>query len=562
MEHSALHATQLVGVLLTLAAPLLALIVLLPARDVAAFTSTAGRLDDDLLVRTARSTALVAAVGGVACFLNLIVQVAEFEGVTLLAGAEPSLVFRFATATTVGRLTVTRGSLLLLAAALAWWLSRDVERARRRVVWLPLLAVGIGAAVTTALVTHAAAQPTGREGAIALHFLHVVAAASWLGVLGHLFLTRRALLGATDAEQVRLVAAIVGRFSPMALTAGLALLVTGSVATWLYLGTPTAVLTSAYGLTLATKLGLLVPLVAGGFVNYRYVRPALLRLAEPSATGPLTTGAPPEVLRRLVRTIELEVSVGLVLVITAGILASVSPPTPQGEGRLTEAQTAAILEPRMPRTDIVDPSTWVGSATRTEDDLKYSEFMHQWSGALVILLGLAWLVQSVGGDSLAARIAAWVWPAAFVPFAVFVAIASDPEVWPLGTVSPLVALTDPIVLEHRVGALMIVVLAWLGLREARRGGPHRPLGHALPIVMVVGSLLLLGHAHSSFSASDSLTTLINVQHAVLGGLGVLAGMVRWLQLRQLVPQRLAAFLWPTLVLAIGLFMTLSYRELV
>src|SRR5690606_26026917 len=174
----------------------------------------------------------------------------------------------------------------------------------------------------------------------------------------------------------------------------------------------------------------------------------------------------------------------------------------------------------------------------------------------------AWLVQSVGGDSLAARIAAWVWPAAFVPFAVFVAIASDPEVWPLGTVSPLVALTDPIVLEHRVGALMIVVLAWLGLREARRGGPHRPLGHALPIVMVVGSLLLLGHAHSSFSASDSLTTLINVQHAVLGGLGVLAGMVRWLQLRQLVPQRLAAFLWPTLVLAIGLFMTLSYRELV
>src|SRR5690606_29285142 len=129
------------------------------------------------------------------------------------------------------------------------------------------------------------------------------------------------------------------------------------------------------------------------------------------------------------------------------------------------------------------------------------------SGVLVCLLALAWLVQSVGGESAAARAAAWIWPALLVPFAIFVAIASDPEVWPMGHVSPLVALTDPIVLEHRIGALMIVVLAVLGWREARHGGANRPLGRALPIVMIAGSLLLLGHAHSSFSASDSLTTI-------------------------------------------------------
>jgi hypothetical protein len=322
------------------------------------------------------------------------------------------------------------------------------------------------------------------------------------------------------------------------------------------------VLSSSYGLTLLTKLSLLAFLLAGGFVNYRRVRPALLRLAAtPEA---LTAGAAPGrlVLTRLVRTIELEVTVGLLVIATAGILAGVSPPTRAGEGLLTRQQIDSVLTPRAPRTAIVDPATWVGSASRTDDDLRYSEFMHGWSGVLVCVLALGWLAQSLGGDGKVARVAAWVWPAALVPFALFVAIASDPEVWPMGTVSPWTALTDPIVLEHRIGALMIVLLAVLGWREARSGGVDRPLGRALPLVMIAGSLLLLGHAHSSFSSSDELTTLINVQHAVLGGLGLIAGVVRWLELRDLVPRRVAGVVWPVLVLAIGLFMALSYRELV
>lgn len=80
---------------------------------------------------------------------------------------------------------------------------------------------------------------------------------------------------------------------------------------------------------------------------------------------------------------------------------------------------------------------------------------------------------------------------------------SDPEVWPLGPVGPIAALANPVVLEHRAGALMVVVLAWLGLRDERRGGDDRPLGHALPILMIGGSLLLLAHAHSGFGSTES-----------------------------------------------------------
>lgn len=563
MEHSALHAAQLLGVLLVLAAPLLALLVLLPARRTAALTSASGRTSDRLLRRTARAAAWAGAIGAAACFLNLVVQVAEFEGVTILAGTDRDLLWRFATATTVGRLASLRGLLMLLAAVASWRLAGRPTRFRSAAAWLPTLVLGLGAAVVWAMVSHAAAQPRGRELAVALQFAHLLGAAGWVGILGHLFLVRETLATAGDAQEVRLAAAIVGRFSPLALLAAAVLLATGATGTWFYLPSPAALLTSSYGLTLATKLTLLAILLGGGFVNYRIVRPALLRLAAgPAAPAAGPDGAARAVLQRLVRTIELEVTVGVLVVTTAGILAGISPPTAQGEGMLDAAQIASMTTPRMPRTQIVDPATWVGSASRTDDDLRYSEFMHGWSGVLVILLGVAWLVQSVGGDGRAARIAGWVWPAAFIPFAVFVAIASDPEVWPMGTVSPWVALTDPIVLEHRVGALMIVLLAVLGWREARRGGRDRPLGRALPVVMILGSLLLLGHAHSSFSASDRLTTIINVQHAILGGLGVIAGAVRWLEIRDLLPRRAARIVWPTLVIAIGVMMAFGYRELV
>lgn len=563
MEHSALHAAQLLGVLLVLAAPLLALLVLLPARRTAALTSASGRTSDDLLRRTARAAAWAGLIGAVTCFLNLVVQVAEFEGVTILAGTDRDLLWRFASATTVGRLASLRGFLVLLAAAASWRLAARPTRFRSGVAWLPTLVLGLAAAAVWAMVSHAAAQPSGRELAVALHFLHLLGAAGWIGVLGHLFFVRATIASADDAQEVRLAAAMVGRFSPLALLAASLLLATGATGTWFYVPSPTALLTSSYGLTLATKLVLLAILIGGGFVNYRIVRPALLRVAaDPAGLTGRPDGAARALLVRLARTIELEVTVGVLVVITAGILAGISPPTAHGEGMLDAAQIASMTTPRAPRTQIVDPATWVGSASRTDDDLRYSEFMHGWSGVLVILLGVSWLVQSVGGDGRAARVAGWVWPAAFIPFAVFVAIASDPEVWPMGTVSPWVALTDPIVLEHRVGALMIVLLAVLGWREARRGGKDRPLGRALPVVMILGSLLLLGHAHSSFSASDRLTTIINVQHAVLGGLGVIAGAVRWLEIRDLLPRRVASVVWPTLVIAIGVVMAFGYRELV
>ena len=181
-------------------------------------------------------------------------------------------------------------------------------------------------------------------------------------------------------------------------------------------------LTSAYGLTLLTKLALTGPLLAAAFVNARVVSPVLSEARDPRP-----------VLARLCRALEVEVVAGVLVIAVAGVLAAVAPPGADGALRLTRAEARALATPRLPATSIDDPMTWIGAPTRTLGDLRYAEFTHAWSGVIVCLLGLAWLVQQRGGRL--GRPAGWLWPAILLPFAAFVVVASDPEVWPLGPVA-------------------------------------------------------------------------------------------------------------------------------
>ena len=66
----------------------------------------------------------------------------------------------------------------------------------------------------------------------------------------------------------------------------------------------------------------------------------------------------------------------------------------------------------------------------------------------------------------------------------------------------------------------------------------------------------------ALTATQELTNLINVQYAVFGAFGLFAGTVRWLNLRGLFPNRATRVLWPSFVIALGLFMTFCYREVV
>ena len=535
MEHSALHAAQLLGLILAVAGPFLVLFILRP---------TGGRMEwEGGVARWTMLGALIAAGGGA---LDFFVQVAEIESQTIFGGVDLATVHRFATTTTVGQLGLARIGVLLLTAGAArlaipgrWWLT---------------LALALASVVFTSLVSHAAAQPVERAQFIGLQIAHLTAAALWIGVLLHLWLNRRQFTKDT-VDDSRALSRLLNRFSPLALGIVTLLLASGVYTAARYLVLPISVPTSAYGLSLLVKLTLIVPAFYAGYHNWREARPALRAAAEGGGVM-----ARASALTRFRQLLELEVTAGVLVVTMAGIVGSVSPPGADPQLRLTHAQSMALLSPDLPTTRIADPAQFYGALERGLDDLRYAEFTHNWSGVMVIVLGSFWLVQSLRGRWSGA--AGKIWPWLMVPFAFFVAVAADPEVWILRKVSLAQAFTDPQLLEHQLGAVMVLVMVWLGWRDLKKPADRRPLGFALPVIMVVGSLLLLGHAHSNLAETDELTNLVNVQHAIFGGLGLFAGVVRWLQLRGLFVDRHARWLWPACVIAVGVLMAFFYREVV
>jgi putative copper export protein len=541
MEHSALHALLLTGLIAALGGALATWGLFRPALRMR------GQAGDDaehaVMSSAARWTAIGASTAATATLLDLFVQVAEVQGQTVFAGVDFGLVARFATQTTVGQLCLLRADLLVLTA-----IATRLRWARK---WPLIAALAWAALVATSLVSHAAAQPTERISAVFAQVAHLSAVAGWMGILLHLFAARRALI---TPGTLPVVAEVVRRFSPVAFATITALALSGLLTATRFLHDTGALFTSAYGLTLMVKLTLLTPALAAGFVNFSKIRPQLLQLAAGTKSNAEA------VLPRFARTLELEVTAGVLVIAVAGVLGSVSPPGDAGALRLTVAQTQALLAPHWPTSHVENWTLPEDPRGPTLDDLRYSEFTHNWSGVLVVLLGFGWLAQTSGG-----RLAAWarrVNPFLLLPFGVFIAIAANPELWLLRLISPWEALTNPQILEHQLGAVLVFLLAWLSWCDQRNPPQLQPLGHALPVIMIAGSLLLLGHAHSTSAVPDELTNLINVQHAILGACGLFAGTLRWFVLRGLVPARWANLFWPGFVIALGLFMAFYYREVV
>ena len=548
MEHATLHALLLTGLIVALGGPVAALWLFVPSSRLIGNGTGREAMLESLLASAARWTIYGALAAAFATFVDFFVVVAELKGQTVFGGADLSEVVRFATHTVVGNLCLARLGLLLLTAFVAWLPGRHR--------WWLAGALAWSAIIVTGYVSHAAALPGDNPVPVIAQVAHITAAALWMGVLLHIFLARRLLLADATGDRIVFVASIVRKFSPLALATTSLMGVTGLVAAWRYLQSADIVLESPYGLTLLVKLAVLTPAIYAGFINFRRIGPALGRLA--SGKGDSTEAA--GVFSRFSRMLELEVTAGVLVITVAGILGSVSPPGDDGSQRLTPAQAHAFLQPHRPQTNIQGWELPDDPRAPAPHELRYDEFTHNWSGIMVCLMGLSWLAQSAGG-----RAAVWagrLFPFLLLLFGMFIALAANPELWILHRYGPLDAITNPILLEHQLGGLMVFILAWLTWRDRKTPAAKQPLGYPLPIIMIVGSLLLLGHAHTLSAVPDDLTNLINTQHAVFGALGLFAGTARLLMLRGLVPARAARFAWPSFVICLGIFMAFFYREMV
>jgi putative copper export protein len=201
---------------------------------------------------------------------------------------------------------------LLQAGAACVFLAAAVLAARpatRAAGWALAVPAAAALCAVPALSGHAAAAERLRGLAIAADTLHVAGAGTWLGALAVLLATLPVALRGADGHDA--VAALVNRFSPVALGAAALAGATGVGNALFHLSSPGELTGTTYGRTLLLKVGLLAVVAGLGFFNWRRVRPAL---------------GTPEAAARLRRSALAEVVVGiLVVAVTATLVALPTP---------------------------------------------------------------------------------------------------------------------------------------------------------------------------------------------------------------------------------------------
>jgi len=231
-----------------------------------------------------------------------------------------------------------------VAAAVALWLDRP-ERAQRSIgALLALCGVTLagGAALLVPGVAGHAGQTSPRALALALDWLHLLAASLWIGGLIGLLVLWRSL---TVGQRVAGLVAVVPRFSNVAFLSVAGLLGSGIAASVLRLPTLASLWDTSFGKTIIVKALLLAGAMLIGAVNLLRTTPRLqAAMAEPSV-GP---GAA-SLLRRLV-TGEVILLSGAVA--AAAVLSSLPPP-PKALAGL--GQVSAHIGPG-PVTSVVERS--------------------------------------------------------------------------------------------------------------------------------------------------------------------------------------------------------------
>jgi copper transport protein len=211
---------------------------------------------------------------------------------------------------------------------------------------LALLTPAGALAVAPALAGHASTQGQ-RLVLVPSTIVHVTAMSVWLGGLVALAVLVPRATGALTpaAARTRLLSALLLRFSPLALAAVLALGVTGTLQSMLYLQTFGDLPGSAFGRVVLVKTALVLVLVGLGAVNRRRVMPRLRALAA--------RGGPPDAAGRLLRRVAgAEVGLMVLALAATGALAAFAPPRAVvATGAPPAPVTARVADRPAPETD-------------------------------------------------------------------------------------------------------------------------------------------------------------------------------------------------------------------
>jgi putative copper resistance protein D len=442
-----------------------------------------------------------------------------------------------------------RAQLLAAAGAAAIALG---SRSARPVLLLPGVAAVISGAVLT---SHAFARLEDRSLLMFAAAAHHLAMDAWIGGLPWLLLTFRR----GSREFSRLAAR---RFSRLATISVPVLVAAGFIMARSYTTGLQDMYGTAYGVMLVAKVILLGVLLALGAMNFRLLRRE--PIAQPGTIA-------------LRRSVELEVALGLIVILVAASMASQPPavdlpanarvPFPQIAQKFMlhwphlRMPSAAELSPADPLSlqeaqkfgRAVQYAAGAQVTPETNADIEWSDYMHNWSGVFVLLLGiLAWIAQT--------RFVNWArhWPLVFISLGIFVLVGADPENWPIGPRGFWESFQVPQVMEHRLAALLVCVFAIFEWRVATGRAARTWNALVFPLICMAGGALLLTHSHALGNYKEQL--LGEVSHTGIAILAVTAGAARWLQVRLPRSPSMLGFLWATSFVMIGVLLT-CYREI-
>ena len=173
---------------------------------------------------------------------------------------------------------------------------------------------------------------------------------------------------------------------------------------------------------------------------------------------------------------------------------------------------------------------------RNPAEALYSQFTHRASGAFLILLAVVIFWEGRPGRR-------FPWNALSAPlwlgFGVYLFISSDPEAFPYGPKSFIEIFLDPLVLQHKLFAVLLVVI---GVVEALRAYGALREGYVrflVPVMATIGGISLFIHFHDNKFHVDA----IYLQHAAMGLTAVALGATLFFA-RKMQSERVVSWAWP------------------
>ena len=189
---------------------------------------------------------------------------------------------------------------------------------------------------------------------------------------------------------------------------------------------------------------------------------------------------------------------------------------------------------------------------RSEPELAYSQVTHRVAGGVLILVAAltlweAWRPRRFPWSALSSIL--------FILFGLYLIPTSDPESWPWGPGTFMEIFTDPLVLQHKLLALVPLSFGVIGLLRSA-GVLARTYWYAIvPTLAVLAGASLFVHFHDGHFHFDA----IYLQHAAMGLTSIAAGTLIFVGRRSVGGEALIRWGWPGLIGAMGLIL-LFYVE--